>query len=255
MNRLETLHHKVKLSKREYRWLLSHWQLDLLTLQQTLVRGGARVILNIEGMDAAGKGGAVRRLVERLDPRGYKVYRIGPPADAEQNRHYLYRFWTRIPAPGELVIFDRSWYGRVLVERVEGLAEPAAWQRAYREISDFERTLANDGVIIVKLWFHIDPDEQLRRFEDRMSNPFKSWKMTDEDWRNRGKWDAYIQAAEDMFQHTHTETARWTVIPANSKHYARLQAIRTLVEALVADARRRGENLPELTLAPFPRPG
>jgi polyphosphate kinase 2 (PPK2 family) len=184
-------------------------------------------------MDAAGKGGAIRRMVARLDPRGYKVYRIGAPEPWEDERHYLYRFWTRLPRPGELVIFDRSWYGRVLVERVEGFASQAEWQRAYREINEFERMLVDDGVTLKSLWFHIDPDEQLRRFESRLADPFKAWKMTDEDWRNRSRWDDYIQAAEDMFEKTDTDHGPWTVINANEKRYARLAAIRAVTNALV----------------------
>lgn len=251
MRGLRRLDQEHPLRKKEYKRLLKRWQLDLLSLQQSVLHGGCRMILNVEGMDAAGKGGAIRRLVERLDPRGYKVYRIGPPADWEQARHYLFRFWTRLPAPAELVVFDRSWYGRVLVERVEGLVTEAAWQRAYEEINAFEQMLVRDGVVLVKLWFHIDPDEQLRRFESRRDNPFKAWKLTDEDWRNRARWDDYVTAAEDMFARTDTEAAPWTVVPANSKRYARLVTLRTVVEALLADARRRGLALPELVLRPF----
>ena len=205
MERLKSLDLSLSLPKDRYKSLLKTWQLDLLSLQQSVLRQGGRMIINVEGMDAAGKGGAIRRMVERLDPRSYKVYRIGAPADWEQARHYLYRFWTRIPWPGELVIFDRSWYGRVLVERVEGFAEEHEWQRAYAEINQFERMLTDDGVILRSLWFQVDPDEQLKRFEARLADPFKAWKMTDEDWRNRGRWDDYIQAAEAMFEHTSTE--------------------------------------------------
>lgn len=242
----------ASVSKADYKRLLKSWQLDLLTLQQTYLRGGGRAIVNVEGMDAAGKGGAVRRLVERLDPRGYKVYRIGAPDPRDQARHYLYRFWQRIPGPGELVIFDRSWYGRVLVERVEGLARPAEWRRAYREINDLERMLVDDGVVLCKLWFQIDADEQLRRFEERLEDPFKRWKMSDEDWRNRARWDEYIAAAEEMFRQTDTEHAPWTRIAANHKRHARLVALRTVTEALLAEARRAGQPLPALTRAPLP---
>ncbi|PWG64382.1 polyphosphate kinase 2 family protein [Sediminicurvatus halobius] len=238
--RLSRLRMGGAVSKADYRRLLKAWQLDLLTLQQGFLRDGGRAIVNIEGMDAAGKGGAVRRLVERLDPRGYKVYRIGPPDPRDQAKHYLYRFWQRLPAPGELVIFDRSWYGRVLVERVEGLARPAEWRRAYREINDLERTLVDDGVVLCKLWFHIDPDEQLRRFEERLEDPFKRWKMSEDDWRNRARWDDYIAAAEEMFRETDTTPAPWSVIGANHKRYARLAALRVVVEALASAAGRQG---------------
>ncbi|MDZ7789893.1 MAG: polyphosphate kinase 2 [Xanthomonadales bacterium] len=232
MSRLNSLEPSVAIERDHYKTLLRQWQYDLLTLQQTVLRAGTRMVVNIEGMDAAGKGGAIRRMVSRLDPRGYKVYRIGAPEPWEQDKHYLYRFWTRIPAPGELVIFDRSWYGRVLVERVEGLASKAQWQRAYREINDFERMLVDDGVVVRSLWFQIGPDEQLERFERRLADPFKAWKMSDEDWRNRARWDDYIEAAEEMLEKTDTPGSPWTVIAANEKRHARLTALRAVATAL-----------------------
>ncbi len=239
---------KLKLYRdlpKPYAKLIKAWQLELLTLQQCALRGGVRAIVNFEGMDAAGKGGTIRRLVEPLDPRGYKVYRIGAPEAWEQERHYLYRFWMKVPPPGELVIFDRSWYGRVLVERIEGLASPAEWQRAYGEISTFEKTLVDSGVQLVKLWFHIDPDEQLRRFEARLADPFKVWKMTEEDWRNRSKWDQYVEAAEDMFKKTDTKYAPWTIVPANNKHYARIKALQTVAAALRHGSELKGIECPK----------
>ncbi len=239
MNRLAELPLHQSIDKKHYRRLLKAWQFDLLSLQQSVLRQGGRMIINVEGMDAAGKGGAIRRLVERLDPRSFKVYRIGPPQDWEQARHYLYRFWTRIPGPGELVIFDRSWYGRVLVERVEGFASEDEWRRAYREINEFEQSLVDAGIVLRSLWFHIDPDEQLKRFEARLANPFKAWKMTDEDWRNRKRWDDYIDAAEEMFERTDSDHAPWTLIPANCKYHARLTTLQTVVTALAEEARRR----------------
>ena len=235
---------RPKLPKKEYKRTLKALQLDLLVLQQAIYAQGGRAIINVEGMDAAGKGGAILRLVRRIDPRGYKVYRIGAPAPWEQARHYLYRFWSRLPGPGELVIFDRSWFGRVLVERVEGLASDSEWRRAYGEINAFEKMLADDGVTLVKLWFHIDPDEQLRRFRERQDNPFKRWKLTKEDWRNRERWDSYIEAAEEMFQQTSTEHAPWTLVAANNKHHARLEALRAVVDALTATMRRQGQPVP-----------
>ena len=251
MGRLSGLDLSLDVDKSSYKKVIKGWQFDLLSLQQSVLRDGGRMIINVEGMDAAGKGGAIRRLVERLDPRSFKVYRIGAPNDWEQSRHYLYRFWTRIPGPGELVIFDRSWYGRVLVERIEGFASDEEWQRAYREINDFERMLVDDGVILRSLWFHIDPDEQLKRFEARLADPFKAWKMTDEDWRNRDRWDEYIQAAEDMFRETDTELAPWTLIAANDKRHARLMALKTIVEALASEARRRNIPTHPLTMPEF----
>lgn len=236
MSRLQTLKPGKDPKRDHYKKLLRQWQYDLLTLQQTVLRDGGRMIVNIEGMDAAGKGGAIRRMVRRLDPRGYKVYRIGAPDPVDQARHYLYRFWKRLPAPSELVIFDRSWYGRVLVERVEGFASKPEWQRAYREINDMERMLVDDGVVLVSLWFHIDPDEQLWRFEERLADPFKAWKMSDADWRNRARWDDYVQAAEDMFAETDTGQAPWTLIPATDKRHARLAALPAVVTALADSA-------------------
>jgi AMP-polyphosphate phosphotransferase len=251
MARLSALDLETAIDRKHYKLLLKQWQLDLLSLQQSLLRSGGRVIVNVEGMDAAGKGGAIRRLVEKLDPRSYKVYRIGAPADWEQARHYLYRFWNRLPGPDELVIFDRSWYGRVLVERVEGLASDAEWQRAYREINNFERMLVDDEVVLVSLWFHIDANEQLRRFERRLADPFKAWKMTDEDWRNRARWNDYIAAAEAMFEHTDTDFAPWTIIPANDKRFARLAALRAVTTAMAEAARKRNIKTYPLTLAGF----
>jgi len=238
--RLIDYEHKHPINKEQYRALLKSWQFDLLSLQQSVLRAGGRMIINMEGMDAAGKGGAIRRLVRRLDPRSFKVYRIGAPDPRDQARHYMYRFWNRIPEPGELVIFDRSWYGRVLVERVEGFASDEEWQRAYREINEFERNLHDNGVVVRSLWFHIDPEEQLKRFEARLADPFKAWKMTDEDWRNREKWGQYIEAAEEMFERTSTEHSPWTVVAARSKRYARLKALETIVTALAEEAHRRG---------------
>lgn len=251
MKRLAALPLNRSLEKETYRKLLKAWQFDLLSLQQSVLRQGGRMIINVEGMDAAGKGGAIRRLVERLDPRSFKVYRIGPPEDWEQARHYLYRFWTRIPGPGELVIFDRSWYGRVLVERVEGFADEEEWRRAYREINEFERSLVDAGIVLRSLWFQIDPDEQLKRFEARLANPFKAWKMTDEDWRNRKRWDDYVAAAEEMFERTDSDIAPWTLIPANCKYLARLITLRTVVTALAEEARRRDIPTPRLSMPEF----
>jgi polyphosphate kinase 2 (PPK2 family) len=245
MPRLSKLPQKQKLSKSQHDKLLKVWQFELLTLQQCALRNGLRAIVNFEGMDAAGKGGSIRRLVEPMDPRGYKVYRIGAPEKWEQERHYLYRFWTKVPPPGELAIFDRSWYGRVLVERVEQLVPEKSWRRAYGEINEFEHSLVDDGVVLLKFWYHIDPDEQLKRFEERLADPFKIWKMTDEDWRNRGKWDDYVSAAEEMFKHTDTKAAPWTLIPANNKHYARITCLQTLCRALRKGAKEMGLKCPK----------
>ncbi len=192
------------------------------------------LVVVYEGWDAAGKGGNIKRVTERLDPRGYEVFPIAAPQGEDATHHYLYRFWRRLRPPDEkqVLIFDRSWYGRVLVERIEGFCTEAEWKRAYREINEFERQLVDFGMILVKFWLHIGSEEQLRRFEEREAIPYKQWKLTDEDWRNREKRPQYEAALEDMLLRTSTVTAPWTVVEANDKWYARVKALRTLVETL-----------------------
>jgi len=241
---LESLDLDRELPKPDYKDRLKAWQLELVQLQQTALRHGVRAMVALEGMDASGKGGAIRRLVQPLDPRGFRVYRVGPPSWEEHARHHLYRFWTKVPLPGEVAIFDRSWYGRVLVERVEELAAEPEWQRAYRELNDFEHTLADAGIVLVKCWLHIDPDEQLRRFEARLADPLKAWKMGDEDWRNRANWDAYMTAAEDALAATDTAAAPWTVIPGNDKRYARIRVMQAVASAIRARGEAAGLDLP-----------
>lgn len=191
-----------------------------------------RAIVVFEGWDAAGKGGAIRRVTETLDPRGFRVYPIGRPSDDEQERHYLYRFFTRIPQPGTIAIFDRSYYGRVLVERVDGYACEPAWTRAYDEINSFERTLSDDGVRFVKLFLHIDEDEQARRFIERLHNPLKRWKLTHEDLHNRSQRPAYEHAINDMLARTDTPYAPWHLVMSNHKWYTRIAVLRYLVTQL-----------------------
>jgi len=190
------------------------------------------VLILFEGWDAAGKGGAIKRLVENFDPRGYEVIPVAAPNDTERAHHYLWRFWQAVPAAGRIAVFDRTWYGRVLVERVEGFCQESEWRRAYREINEFEEQLVNFGATIVKFWLHIDKDEQLRRFEERENTPEKSWKITAEDWRNREKWDDYKVAVDEMLFRTSTRKAPWTVVAANSKEYARLTVLRAVAEAM-----------------------
>ncbi|MBK8048174.1 MAG: hypothetical protein IPK16_14240 [Anaerolineales bacterium] len=179
-------------------------------------------VIVFEGWDAAGKGGAINRLTERLDPRGFIVHPISAPRGDDAEKHYLWRFWRRLPERGSIAIFDRSWYGRVLVERVEGFATEVEWRRAYQEIKDFEAQLVGFGTIVIKFWVHISQEEQLHRFEDREKRPNKAWKLTDEDWRNRGKWEDYEAAVEEMLIRTTTAQAPWTVVPANDKYFARV---------------------------------
>ncbi|MEF3365704.1 polyphosphate:AMP phosphotransferase [Methylocystis sp. 9N] len=190
------------------------------------------LVLVFEGNDAAGKGGAIRRVREALDPRRFRVHGVAAPTDEERARPYLWRFWRNIPRRGDVAIFDRSWYGRVLVERVEGFASRDDWMRAYQEINDFERQLHEAGYIVVKLWLAISQDEQLRRFEDREAKPFKRYKLTPDDWRNREKWALYEQATTDMVDRTSSRHAPWTLIEANDKKFARLKVLRAIVERL-----------------------
>lgn len=190
------------------------------------------LVLVFEGNDAAGKGGAIRRVREALDPRRFHVHGVAAPTDEERARPYLWRFWRNIPRRGDVGIFDRSWYGRVLVERVEGFASQDDWMRAYQEINDFERQLHEAGYIVVKLWLAISQDEQLRRFEDREAKPFKRYKLTPDDWRNREKWALYELATTDMVDRTSSRHAPWTLIEANDKKFARLKVLRTIVERL-----------------------
>jgi AMP-polyphosphate phosphotransferase len=218
--------------KREYEAELKELQVKLLRIQQAYFHQGRRAVLVFEGWDAAGKGGAIRRLTEKLDGRGVTVHAISAPTPEEQGKHYLYRFWKRLPPKGTFAIFDRSWYGRVLVEKVEGFATPAEVARAYDEMNEFEHTLIDDGVRVVKVFLHITPEEQLARFGERLENPHKRWKLTDEDLRNRAQWDGYADAIEKMFDKTSTKQAPWHLIAANWKWTCRVAVLRTVVEAL-----------------------
>jgi polyphosphate kinase 2 (PPK2 family) len=190
------------------------------------------MVVAFEGWDAAGKGGNIRRIARKLDPRLYSVEPVGVPNDLEKNHHYLWRFYREIPEAGHIAIFDRSWYGRVLVERVEGFSTEEQWKRAYNEINEFEETLADFGTIIVKFWLHIDESEQLRRFKERENTSYKQWKITPDDWRNREKWGEYSEAVDEMLLKTHTAHAPWTIVEANDKRYARLKSLKTLVETI-----------------------
>jgi polyphosphate kinase 2 (PPK2 family) len=229
---LDELDQNRSIDQEEYKERVKEYQLELLTLQRALIESKHNVIVVVEGPDAAGKGGAIRRLVEKLDPRAYRVYSIVKPTQEEYRHHYLWRFWNKLPTYGEIAIFDRSWYGRVLIERVEGFATGAEWKRGYREINEFERLLVDDGTLIVKLYLHISKEEQLERFKRREADPLKHWKITEEDWRNRRKWDEHNEAAQDMFEQTSTPFAPWTVVEANFKWYARLKVLKTAIKAM-----------------------
>lgn len=229
---LETVDLTQKLAPDEYKVKLIQLQVRLSQLGFQVYKQQRPVILAFEGWDAAGKGGTIRRVTERLDPRGYVVHPISAPRGDDAEHHYLWRFWRRLPEAGQIAIFDRTWYGRVMVERIEGFCTEDEWRRAYREINEFERQLVDFGTILVKFWLHIGKEEQLNRFEDRRDTAYKSWKLTDEDWRNREKWDVYIQAVEDMLLKTSTTAAPWTVVPSNDKLFARIMVLKTVVDAL-----------------------
>jgi polyphosphate:AMP phosphotransferase len=221
-----------ELSKDEY-----HEQLALLQGRLNLATRHKRfdklsVVAAFEGADAGGKGGAIRRVTQALDARKYDVIPIAAPSDEEKLRPYLWRFWNQVPERGRIAIFDRSWYGRVLVERVEKFCSVADWTRAYGEINDFEEQLVANGSVVIKFWLQVSKAEQLRRFEERKAIPFKQHKITDEDWRNREKWDDYSLAVCEMVDRTSTEHAPWTLVEANNKHFARLKVLRTMVEAI-----------------------
>ncbi len=229
---LEQIDLSLKLDHDAYTAQLPDIQLHLVKLQQKLRASERALVIAYEGWDASGKGGSILRITQALDPRGYVVWPIGAPNEVERQYHYLWRFWNRLPAHGHIAIFDRTWYGRVLVERVEKLTAPEAWRRGYREICDFERTLVHNGVIVIKFWLHISKGEQLKRFKERESNPFKRWKIGDDDWRNREKWDDYWRAAEEMIAETSIPESPWHVIPAESKHYARIETAKIVVNTL-----------------------
>ena len=203
-----------------------------MQLQHLAQVAGISTVLVFEGQDAAGKGGAIRRLVQGLDARQYQVIPIAAPNDEELAHHYLWRFWRHLPRGGRVTIFDRSWYGRVLVERVEGFADTSAWQRAFQEINEFETQLAENGAVVCKFWIQIDKDEQLRRFKERQQITYKNWKITDEDWRNRERWDDYTDAVEDMVALTQNPHAPWVLVEGNDKNFARIKVLKTVCQQL-----------------------
>lgn len=229
---LETLDLSKTLERGLYVKDLARRQIQLRELGYQIYLQKRPVIVLFEGWDAAGKGGAIKRITEKLDPRGYVVYPISAPHGEDKTKHYLYRFWRRLPEQGQIALFDRSWYGRVLVERVEGFARETEWKRAYQEINSFERQLCDFGTIIVKFWMHISREEQLRRFEERVKSGYKAWKLTAEDWRNREKWSAYEEAVEEMLVKTSTRSASWNLVEGNDKYWARTKVLCRLVELL-----------------------
>ena len=229
---LDKLDLKKVLPRDVYKKRLKLLQRKLYQLQHEARVRNLSTVLVFEGQDAAGKGGAIRRLVQGLDAQAYQVLPIAAPTDEEHAHHYLWRFWRHLPRAGRVTIFDRSWYGRVLVERVEGFASPAEWQRAYKEINEFEAQLTATGSVVVKFWLQIDKDEQLRRFEERQKTPYKNWKITDEDWRNREQWDPYTAAVDDMTALTDTPDAPWVLVAGNDKPHARIRVLETVCQHL-----------------------
>jgi AMP-polyphosphate phosphotransferase len=232
MSVLGKLDLSLKLSKNKYKNELEKYQgkLNLLTRHEDFRK--LSVVAVFEGWDAAGKGGTIRRVTGALDARQYHIIQIAAPTEEERVQPYLWRFWRHVPRRGRFAIFDRSWYGRVMVERVEGFCSPPDWMRAYSEINDFEEQLVQSRIVVLKFWLHISKDEQLRRFEERKKTGFKRFKITDEDWRNRDKWDKYETAVCDMIDRTSTEIAPWTLVEANDKNYARVKVLKTICRAV-----------------------
>jgi polyphosphate kinase 2 (PPK2 family) len=243
--RLSEVDLSLKLEEAEYLRKLDKVQQRLINVQHAYLKSGNSAAILFEGWDAAGKGGTIRCMSAVLDPRGFKVWPISAPRQYYLDRHYLARFFERLPPRGAISVFDRSWYGRVLVERIEKFAGDAEWKRAYREINDFERMLTDHGTRVVKIFLHISPEEQLRRFRDRILNPGKRWKLSYEDFRNREKWAAYEEATNDMFAKTSTAYAPWHAVPAENKKYARVAALDVIAKRLAA-----GVDLAPVTLAP-----
>jgi AMP-polyphosphate phosphotransferase len=252
VGRLDQLDLSLSLSKKEYaeRLAIAHTRLATLRLalggklagyEGTL---GPAVAVVLEGWDASGKGGALKRLVEPLDPRHVRVAQFAAPTETEKRHHFLWRFWPALPGLGGMTVFDRSWYGRVLVERVEGFATRDEWERGYPTIVGFERTFCTEGGVLVKFWLHVSAEEQLHRFEKRQKNPLKTWKITDEDWRNREKRPQYLEAVEDMLEHTEHSQAPWQLVEGDSKRYARVKVIETVNAEIERGMRERGFPVP-----------
>jgi len=229
---LETVDLTKVVDRDEYKSKLKEYQQRIREIQHEIYTKRIPVMICYEGWDASGKGGNIKRLTENLDPRAYEVIPVGVPTGLENSHHYLWRFWNKVPKTGHINIFDRTWYGRVLVEKIEGFCSEEEWKRSYNEINDMEKQLTNFGVVLIKFWMHIDKDEQLRRFQERESTPSKNWKITEDDWRNRDKWGQYQESANEMLLRTSTTYAPWTIVEANDKHYARLKVLKTVIDAI-----------------------
>jgi polyphosphate kinase 2 (PPK2 family) len=253
--RLDELDLSLSLSKHEYHERLDAAQERLTALRLALGgklpgyegRLGPALAVVFEGWDASGKGGALKRLVEPLDPRHVRVAQFAAPTETEKRHHFLWRFWPALPGLGGMTVFDRSWHERVLVERVEGFATKDEWERAYETIVDFERTFATESGMLVKFWMHVSPEEQLDRFEKRQSDPLKSWKITDDDWRNREKRPLYEEAVEDMLVRTEHPQGPWHLIEGDDKRFARVKVVETVIEEIERGMRERGFPVPTRT--------
>jgi polyphosphate:AMP phosphotransferase len=243
---LDKLEMEQRLEKRSYRTQLALYQGRLNRLQLRAREKQISTILVFEGWDASGKGGAIRRINAALDSRGVRVVPIAAPSDEERAQHYLWRFWRHLSRAGRVTIFDRSWYGRVLVERVEGFASEREWRRAYAEINRFEQQLTDHGIVLVKFWMHITKEEQLARFQEREQTPWKRWKLTEEDWRNRERWEDYEIAVHDMVERTSTSRSPWTLVEGNDKPFARIKVIESVCKAIEAQV----GPVEEIQLAP-----
>jgi AMP-polyphosphate phosphotransferase len=256
VGRLDELDLSLSLSRERYEERLDAEQKRLVALRLALggklpgYEGtlGPALAVVFEGWDASGKGGALKRLVEKLDPRHVRVAQYGAPTDIEKRHHFLWRFWPALPGLGGMTVFDRSWYGRVLVERVDELATPEQWERAYSTIVEFERSFCEEGGVLVKFWLHLSEDEQLKRFEERQRDPLKQWKLTDDDWKNRAKRPLYLRAVEDMLDRTDRPPAPWSLVPAESKRYARVKVVETVNSAIERGMRERGLRVPTRTM-------
>jgi polyphosphate kinase 2 (PPK2 family) len=230
--RLAAITDYPKIDFDDYERRLQSMQSTMQAIQQAYLGSQERAVVVLEGWDTGGKGGLVRRLGWALDPRSFKVYPIAAPLSHERGKHYLQRFWEKLPEPGQIVVFDRSWYGRVLVERVEGFARKKDWRRGYDEINQFEHMLVEDGIRIAKIFLHITTAEQTRRFKDRLTNPLKRWKLSYEDFRNHARWADYEEAIEDMMEKTSLKRAPWYLVPANDKPYGRIATFTILIHCL-----------------------
>ena len=239
--RLSDVDLSVRMDRDEYDKELKELQNRISELHNRIYRKRIPVVVCYEGWDAAGKGGNIRRLAYPLDPRGFDTFPIAAPEPHELARHYLWRFWRRIPRTGHVAIFDRTWYGRVMVERIEGFCTEDDWKRAYNEINEFESELHDWGAVILKFWIHIDQETQLQRFNDRQNEPSKQWKITEEDWRNREKWPLYEEAVSEMLEKTSTEFAPWHIIESNDKLYARIKTLRIVVDAFERAIKERDD--------------